>query len=99
MNKYLKAYKIVCKLTPIDFLLAKIRKSNKLVRLACEKAEKYDELNTPKKPRVEKVLWAMNSTSEQYIINHYCPNCNKPLNKFTHNYCNKCGIKIDWSDE
>ena len=97
MNKYLEAYKEASNLTPKDFLLAKIRKANKLVRLACEKAEKYDELKTPKKPRIEKVLWACNQTNDQYIINHYCPECNEPLNKFKNNYCNKCGCKIDWS--
>lgn len=57
------------------------------------------ELRTTKKPRVEKVLWATNSTSDDYIINHYCPNCNEPLNKFKNNFCNICGIKIDWSEE
>ena len=49
---------------------------------------------TPKKPRVEKVWWA----SDQYSNNHYCPECNEPLDKFKHNYCNRCGCKIDWSN-
>lgn len=69
-----------------------------LKQIKCE-LEAYDELKTPKKPRVEKVLWATNQTSADYIINHYCPNCNEPLNKFTHNYCNKCGCKIDWGGD
>ena len=95
MNKYLEAYKEASNLTPKDFLLAKVRKANKLVKQACEKAEKYDELKTPVKPRVEKVWWA----NDRYRKNHYCPKCNKPLNKFTHNFCYGCGAKIDWSDE
>lgn len=95
MNKYLQSYKIVCKLTLKDFLLAKVRKANKLVKLACEKAEKYDELKTAKKPRKE--LDGLNSYFSTY--NHYCPKCNQPLNKFTHNFCNRCGTKIDWSEE
>lgn len=91
MNKYLEAYKEASNLTPKDFLLAKVRKANKLVRQACEKAEKYDELKTLKKPISEYQFG--------YPTKKYKCICGNYVNKIIHRYCNKCGIKIDWSNE
>lgn len=87
MNKYLEAYKEASNLTPKDFLLAKVKKANKLVKLACEKAEKYDELKTPKKP--------IHHTNSFYR----CVNCDELFQNYHYqNCCPQCGQHLDWSD-
>lgn len=96
MSKYSEAYKVASKLTPKDFLLAKVRKANKLVKLACEKAEKYDELKTPKKPIYNNYV---------HFGSHYrCPSCNtvipETITTFAQircGHCHKCGQELDWS--
>ena len=90
-NKYLEAYKEASNLTPKDFLLAKVRKANKLVKLACEKAEKYDELKTPQKP------YFLNYGGFK-IGNYKCPSCDEIINK-KNTCCSHCGQKLDWSEE
>ena len=41
----------------------------------------------PKKPK----------TDDRYVM-HICPWCNDFV-KVSHNYCQNCGQKLDWSDE
>lgn len=77
-----------------DFLNNDFHKENNLDVLI-EKAEKYDEMKTPKKPMIKERWWA----NDQCARDPYCPDCGEPLSKFKNNFCNKCGIKIDWSDE
>lgn len=48
-NKYLIAFSMISKLTPRDMLKAEIKFSVNLVREACEKALKYDQLNKENK--------------------------------------------------
>lgn len=84
MNKYLEAYKEASNLTPKDFLFAKVRKANKLVKLACEKAKMYDELKTPIKP--------LNDIHGKA----FCK-CGESVYLSRNKYCNNCGAKIDWS--
>lgn len=96
MNKYLEAYKETSKLTPKDFLLVKIRKADKLVTKACKKAEKYDELKTPKK-LIQKI-----DKDGRCIL--CCPSCNNILVKFwsevetitPQNYCDECGQRLEY---
>ena len=45
MNKYEEAYKITSNLTPRDLLDKKVREAVDLVKEACDKAKKYDEIN------------------------------------------------------
>lgn len=91
MNKYLEAYKKASLLEPKDFLLTEVRKAEKLVIQACEKAEKYDELKTPKKP------YYLNYGGYQ-IGNWKCPKCDSIIAK-KDNYCKHCSQKLDWSNE
>lgn len=94
-NKYLEAYKEANKLTPKDFLLAKVRKANKLIKQACEKAKKYDDMKTPIKPiKVVEPKYSL-----KYPRTHYECTCGNTVDSFNHRYCNRCGNKIDWSDK
>ena len=45
------------------------------------------EKQIPKKPK----------TDDRYLM-HICPWCNDFV-KVSHNYCQNCGQKLDWSDE
>ena len=98
MNKYQEAYKEASNLTPKDFLLAKVRKANKLVKQACEKAEKYDELKTPKKP-----IYKDDGTGDHYYFCANCdakvPLCSNLIDQIKYKHCPYCGREIDWSDE
>lgn len=88
MNKYQEAYKTVVKLKPKNLLFTKIRKANKLVKQACEKAEKYDELKTPKKP------------IKHYKGFYRCVNCEEIFQNYHYQICCPyCGQALDWSDE
>ena len=65
-----------------------------------DKAEKYDEKETPKKPN--------HKYDECYVI-YYCSNCKEEIPHriilsddtycYTISYCPNCGQAVDWSDE
>lgn len=67
---------------------------------ACEKAEKYDEKETPKKviklpyKDIYGSVWGDSTT-------HYCNGCPVCKNNvgIDANYCRHCGQKLDWSDK
>lgn len=94
MNKYQEAYKLASNLTPRDMLDKKVRKAVDLVKEACDKADKYDEKETPKKP----IRIAIHG-----LIEYECPNECEGKKKWSfvskyQNYCPNCGQKLDWSD-
>ena len=53
------------------------------LRMAIQALEKQ----IPKKPK----------TDDRYVM-HICPWCNDFV-KVSHNYCQNCGQKLDWSEE
>lgn len=55
----------------------------KSIEIAIQALEKQ----IPKKPK----------TDDRYVM-HICPWCNDFV-KVSHNYCQNCGQKLDWSDE
>lgn len=68
--------------------MSKYLEDYKLVKLACEKAEKYDELKTPKKP------------IKHYKNFYRCENCEEIFQNYRYqNCCPHCGQALDWSDE
>lgn len=54
---------------------------------ALEISAKALEKHIPKKPK----------TDDRYVM-YICPWCNDFV-KVSHNYCQNCGQKLDWSDE
>ncbi len=70
----------------------------KSLKEACDKAEKYDEKETPKKVKAE----IMSDYVEHHYVQSYeiyvCPVCGLHLSP-TQNYCDRCSQKLDWSDE
>lgn len=91
MNKYQEAYKLASNLTPKDMLDKKVREAVDLVKEACDKAEKYDEKETPKKP--------LRFKDKFYISPPKCPICKTIPHTGNQKYCDECGQKLDWSDE
>lgn len=70
--------------------------ATKVLQEAIEKAQKYDELMTPKKVIVD------DSEYEKYGESDYiCPSCNTWLRPdiFIEKHCCHCGQALDWSDE
>jgi tRNA uridine 5-carbamoylmethylation protein Kti12 len=70
--------------------------ATKVLQEAIEKAQKYDELTTPKKVIVD------DSEYESYgRDDYYCPSCNGWLwpEVVREKYCCCCGQALDWSDE
>ena len=60
---------------------------------AIDKANKYDDKETPKKTIKEHII--KHSRLHQ---RHYCFICKQPLLVLS-NYCGYCGNSVDWSDE
>lgn len=66
----------------------------------CEKAEKYDELQTPKRPKRKRLYYNCHNGECDKTFIHYCPICNfSSVEKDYANYCPNCGQKLDWSDK
>lgn len=63
----------------------------KSLKEACDKAEKYDEKETPKKP--------LRFKDKFYISLPKCPICKTIPHTGNQKYCDECGQKLDWSDE
>ena len=53
---------------------------------SCDMAMQALEKQIPKKPK----------TDDRYVM-YICPCCNDFV-KVSHNYCQNCGQKLDWSD-
>lgn len=64
----------------------------KILQEAVDKANKYDEKETPKKVKIK------NHGKLFHIYESRCPNCNEKV-IWEDNRCLECGQKLDWSDE
>lgn len=65
-----------------------------------EKAKKYDEKETPKRPKRKHLYYNCHNGECDKTFIHYCPICNfSSVEKNYANYCPNCGQKLDWSDE
>ena len=91
MNKYQEALRV--KENPYRTTFEDIG-ATKVLQEAIEKANKYDDLRTPKKPIVEIDSYDDYDYSDSYE-RHYCPNCKNEVDEA---YCPACGQKIDWSE-
>lgn len=93
MNKYYRVLERI-KDTSKD-LIDLTDEAIKVLQEAIEKAQKYDELMTPKKVIVD------DSEYVKYGGNDYqCPSCNSWLmpDVFMENHCFNCGQALDWSE-
>lgn len=90
MSKYQEAFK---RIINDDYLNANGNQYDLDVKLIEELVDKA----TPKKIRYE------NAPKPSMAYMYSCPNCGRMLGvncKPTYiNYCDECGIKLDWSDE
>ena len=106
MNKYKKAFDAFeDRILPVHYYPTKNDWKNiDIVNEACDKAAKYDEKETPKKPITIKPIGTGVMDYPTYRIK--CPTCNHQLpmkkNCISKNppilYCDRCGRKIDWSE-
>lgn len=65
-----------------------------------DKAKKYDEKETPKKPIRKRIYYNCHNGECDKTFFYYCPVCNfHSIDKDYANFCPNCGQKIDWSDE
>lgn len=81
-----KAYEII---SDLDFSSQlKCAEQFKILQEAVDKANKYDEKETPKKPDTYK-------RHKKLPINYFCPNCQKNLYS-GQKHCDECGTQIDW---
>lgn len=65
-----------------------------------DKAKKYDEKVTPKKPKSKLVYYNCRGENSDHYIDYRCPVCNfGGLGKDWSNYCPECMQKLDWSDK
>ena len=89
MNKYKKAFDAFeDRILPVHYYPTKNDWKNiDIVNEACNKAAKYDEKETPKKPTKE--------VNEHNDYDYICPNCKGNVNRF-YKYCRECGQRIDW---
>lgn len=72
----------------------------KSLKEACDKAKKYDEKETPKRPKRKRLYYNCHNGKCDKTFIHYCPICNfSSVEKNYANYCPNCGQKLDWSDE
>ena len=67
---------------------------------AVNKANKYDEKTTPKKPIRKRIYYnCRNGECDKSFI-YYCPVCNfNSVEKDYANFCPNCGQKLNWDDE
>lgn len=71
------------------------------LKLACftlREVQQYRAIGTPEECRaaVEKQKAKKPKTDDRYVM-YICPWCNDFV-KVSHNYCQNCGQKLDWSD-
>ena len=70
----------------IDFIKANYNYGTADYREALELSAMEIDKQIPKKPK----------TDDRYVM-HICPWCNDFV-KVSHNYCQNCGQKLDWSN-
>ena len=103
MNKYLENLRdFVANIHCEGHILSKAQKKQAIDTIieACEKAEKYDELQTPKIPKRKRLYYNCHNGECDKTFIHYCPVCNfSSVEKDYANYCPNCSQKLDWSDE
>ena len=99
MNKYQEEYNLIEKLVGDKIYFSnhanfeevkEVTKTLNSLQEAIDKANKYDDKETPKK--FKKIL--------DYSV--VCPSCGHHLDKIlgrNYDYCPTCGQKLDWSDE
>lgn len=92
MNKYKKAFDAFeDRILPVHYYPTKNDWKNiDIVNEACDKAAKYDEKETPKKPTKE--------VNEHNDYDYICPNCDRhfEIDYDEHfKYCPNCGQKLD----
>lgn len=65
---------------------------------ALEEIQEYRTLGTVEELRLvkEKQISKKPKTDDRYVM-YICPCCNDFV-KVSHNYCQNCGQKLDWSD-
>jgi hypothetical protein len=57
-----------------------------------EKVKEYEEKEKPRKP---KVTWQGGNMGKRMLLNGVCK-CGEEIDSFSNNYCNWCGVKLDW---
>lgn len=108
MNRYQEALEKICNrvLCGGECLGDKPCSLLEPIQEAIDKANKYDEKETPKKVKVFKE----NDKVVGKIESYRCPTCSyhelfikftdiNMVGKYKSNYCEVCGQKLDWSDE
>lgn len=92
-NRLVSVEEIIYKLGKLEDLEENVGYS---LKTACEKARKYDDKETSMKPLIENdvIICSYVGDDELYL----CPKCGSHLS-LTQNYCDRCGQKLDWSDE
>ena len=63
-----------------------------------DKANKYDEKETPKKPIRKRIYYNCRNGECDKTFFYYCPVCNY-FSVEKCNFCPNCSQKIDWSDK
>lgn len=67
----------------------------KLLQEAIDKAQKYDELMTPKKVKVYPFV----NTKGKYINESFCGSCDYYIDRIKYEkYCFNCGQALKWSN-
>lgn len=89
-------------------------KSYEILNTALSRLEELEKKETPMKVIVTPYKKVVGNPDEFYMGNHYsCDKCKsiilhdkwqKPINELKNwydlpNYCPRCGVKLDWSDE
>lgn len=93
MSKYQEAKNYYFKIYIENHLGMLARHYIDILQEAVEKAEKYDEKETPKKIIIKK-YYGFN------VGDYYCPHCNCKINEeFEPKYCSECGQTLDWRNE
>jgi uncharacterized Zn finger protein (UPF0148 family) len=108
LNKYQEEYNLIEKLVRdkiyfsnhADFEeVIEVTKALNLLQEALDKAKKYDEKETPKKPISKRLYYNCHNGECDKTFIHYCPVCNfNSVEKDYANFCPNCGQKLDWSD-
>ena len=95
MNKYQEALDEIKEEFGCDTAYYGLNIHFELLQEAIDKANKYDEKETPKKVDIKiskKPGWDPR--------NFHCSNCSRKLKRDrSYQYCPRCGTKINWSDE
>ena len=95
MNKYQEAKDYYFKVYDENELGMLARHYIDILQEAVDKANKYDEKEKPKKPIIKRVKDEFNGEFYDYP---FCPICDSCV-VHIHSYCDKCGQRLDWSDE